>query len=90
MTKIEKNQALQAQLQAAAAANHDLQVLAAGLGVPVAKLIRCLLSKVKIAQLIACLRSDDFFGCLGDSVDWAGVVECALGLLPGAEGEPEF
>lgn len=75
------------QLQAAASANHDIQVLAAGLGVPVGKLIRCLVGAIGIAKLIQCLRGgSDFFTCIGENVDWSKVVECALGAIPGSDG----
>lgn len=73
-------------VQNAAAASHDIQVLAAGLGVSVSQLIRCLVGAVGIVKLLQCLRSGDFFACLLENVDFAKIIDCALGMLPGEGG----
>lgn len=77
-----------AMLASAQAANGQLQSLAAMWGVDWRALARCLAKAVKPRDLLQCLRSDDVLGCLLEKVDFAAVLECALGTIAG--GEPEF
>jgi len=77
-----------AQVAAALTANSEVQALAALFGVNWIALIRCLVTAVKPAELLKCLRSDDVLGCLLETVDFEKVLGCALSAVGG--GEPEF
>lgn len=69
-------------MRSAVAANHDLQIAAASLGVPAAKLARCIIKQVGWAKFLAAVTSGaGIFTALGTAVNWDGVFECLMASL---------
>lgn len=80
-------QQIDAAIQAAGNAHHEIRVMAGVLGVDWRKLIACIIRQVGVVKLVRCLiglanGGGSIWDCLS-GINWEGVISCAgEGVLP--------